>query len=118
MLWLSMHRLTPNYVLATEFAEASIEIVVGALTSAAGGIYTVGALTAALHLLHELGADDPGWHCDNCVTANHSKGGDKLTEWCLWGNVAIAYCGDGDDGPINRDRDVDETIRRTFDDKH
>ena len=92
--------------------------MVGALTTATGGIHTVGALTASLHLLHKFGADDAGWHCNNRVAANHSKGGDKLTERCLWSNVAIAYGRDSDDGPINRDRNVDETIRRAFDDKH
>ena len=98
IFWLSMHRLTPYDVLATEFAEASIEVVVGALTTDTGGIHTVGALTASLHLLHKFGADDAGWHCNNRVAANHSKGGDKLTERCLWGNVAIAYGRDSDDG--------------------
>jgi hypothetical protein len=118
IFWLRINRLTPYYVLATEFAEASIKVVVGALTAATGGIYTAGALTASLHLLHEFSTDDAGWHCDNRVTANHSKGGDKLTERGLWSNVAIAYRSDGDDSPIDRDRNVNETIRRAFDDKH
>ena len=65
--------------------------MVGALTTATGGIHTVGALTASLHLLHKFGADDAGWHCNNRVAANHSKGGDKLTERCLWSNVSLAY---------------------------
>ena len=61
---------------------------------------------------------DSGGHGDDAIADNHDKGGQRLAETCFGGDITVAYCGEGYNGPVDAPGNAGETAFRIFNDIH
>ena len=64
--------------------------------------------------LPELPRDNRGRDCDDAVAHQHAKPGHKTSRRRLRHQIAVAYRGDGHNGPVNTERNTFETVGRPF----
>ena len=65
--------------------------------------------------LAQLDGDDAGRDGDDGVAHDHHHRGQGLTQWSLWGDVAIADCREGNDGPVDAPRNAVDAVFRNAD---